>query len=161
MQSMKAPVEKKKTAGFLGGLFGSLRSSTMKAEPEMACIGSSMEQRYSKMPSYPKQKVKKEAKPRAHRQGRKFQHEVDTNVISLDLKVLREDAQLAAGDPIFCENCNAVFNMYSKLEEKQKILADIKEVDEDADMEEEKIPDERMDVDVELGEGEEIWKCEF
>ncbi|CAI2386488.1 unnamed protein product [Moneuplotes crassus] len=105
-------------------------------------------------------KPKKALKSRVRRQGRKFQNEVDANVISLSLKVLKEDAELAAGDPIFCEKCNAVFNSNSKLTEKEKKLAQILEVD-DEDMEDEQIPDEREEEKSQLGEGEEQWDCEF
>lgn len=58
-------------------------------------------------PQMSKKKSKQE-KSRHNRQGRKFKHEIDTNVICLKLKVLKDDAQLAAGDPIFCQGCKAV-----------------------------------------------------
>lgn len=113
---------------------------------------------------------KKQAKERFNRQGRVFKHEVDTNVISLSLKVLKEDAELAAGDPVFCKQCNAVFNMFSKIEEKGKQLEEIKEeVDEDMADEEVKLEkDVVMEDDNkeeilahQKDEGTHIWKCEF
>ncbi|CAI2383029.1 unnamed protein product [Moneuplotes crassus] len=54
-------------------------------------------------------------KVREHRQGRVFKGEVDTNVMSIDLKVLKSDGHIASGDPIFCEACNAVLNIHSKI----------------------------------------------
>lgn len=101
MQEVKA---KKSSGGALGGLFGAIKSvfTGAKATAEMA------------MPN-----VSKMAKARYRRQGRKFKHEIDSNVIALNLKVLKEDAELAAGDPVFCKNCRAVFNMFSKLKERK------------------------------------------
>jgi len=63
--------------------------------------------------------TKKSKKERFNRQGRKFKVEVDTNVMSIGLKVLAENAEVASGDPVFCESCNAVFNKFSKLEENK------------------------------------------
>jgi hypothetical protein len=40
---------------------------------------------------------------------------VDTNVVSIGMRVLKEDPDVVAGDAVFCKNCKAVFNMYSKL----------------------------------------------
>ena len=98
-----------------------------------------------------KKKILKEEKPRYKKQGRKFRHEVDTNVISVKLKCLKEDAELAAGDPVFCEHCKAVFNMYSKLGEpkEENKLEEIKEEEDEDDgvnnMENE----------------DQLWICEF
>jgi hypothetical protein len=100
-------------------------------------------------------KEKKMAKERFKKQGRKFRHEVDTNVISVQLKCLKEDAELAAGDPIFCEKCHAVLNMYSKLGDKneENKLEEIKEAaneeNEDAEMPQD------------IGEDDQLWICEF
>ena len=47
--------------------------------------------------------------------GRKFKHEVDTNVMSIDLSVLKNQVEMATGDPIFCKRCRGVFNWYSQL----------------------------------------------
>jgi len=110
----------------------------------------------------------KSPKPRHNRQGRKFKHQIDTNVIRLKLKVLKDDAELAAGDPIFCEKCEAVFNSYSTLGEKpiekeERKLEEIKEeVDEEINME----VDEEINMEVDEEEKEDIdddklWICEF
>lgn len=40
--------------------------------------------------------------------------EVDTNIFQIDLKVLKDAAEMATGDPEFCKECNAVFNKDSK-----------------------------------------------
>jgi hypothetical protein len=112
-------------------------------------------------PKMAKKKVKQE-KARYKNQGRKFRHEIDTNVISLKLKVLKEDAQLAAGDPIFCQSCKAVFNMYSKLGEKQE-EAKLEEIKEEVD-EEDDVQDEEMKVDKEEDKedtDDKLWICEF
>ena len=103
---------------------------------------------------------KKQVKERFNRQGRVFKHEVDTNVISLSLKVLKEDAELAAGDPVFWKNWNAVFNMFSKLEEKGKRLEDIKE-EVDEDMEEEEKHEKDVDMEDSNKDGTHLWKWEF
>jgi hypothetical protein len=81
-------------------------------------------------------KKPKVAKERVNRQGRKFKAEVDTNIMSIALKVLKEDAELASGDPIFCQKCNGVFNMYSKLTKPE-------------------VAEGEMDAD------SQIWNCEF
>jgi Mg-chelatase subunit ChlD len=109
-------------------------------------------------------------------QGRRFRHEIDTNVISLNLKVLKEDAEIAAGDPVFCEKCGAVFNLYSKIGgdnkiEKEKRLEDIKEeVDEDHDEDMEASDEEPKDKEASSKDpkqeedkvvSENTWICEF
>jgi hypothetical protein len=48
--------------------------------------------------------------------GRKYEQEVDTNVLSLNLSVLKDQTQIATGDPVPCAQCKAIFNMHSKLE---------------------------------------------
>ena len=162
------PLKKKKSKGILGGIFGIFSKKMneeadglhmdppMHNEPPMHMAIMAEEAPQKRMRA---RKPKKAAKGRFKRQGRRFENEIDTNVISLNLKVLKEDAELAAGDPIFCENCNAVFNMYSLIEEKEKKLEEIKE--EDEDMEDQDVPNEREEMEAVLGEDEEIWNCEF
>jgi len=41
--------------------------------------------------------------------------EVDTNVFQINLSCLKENAELATGDPELCKRCKAVFNKDSKL----------------------------------------------
>ena len=60
-----------------------------------------------------KNKVKKEKK------GRHFRQEVDTNVFKISLGTLKNNAEIATGDPIFCKKCNAIFNAKSLVEEKK------------------------------------------
>ncbi len=48
--------------------------------------------------------------------GVKHKQEVDTNVLSINLSVLKDKTALATGDPVFCGKCKAVFNTNSKLE---------------------------------------------
>ena len=93
--------------------------------------------------------IKTKKKQRFNRQGRKFKQEVDTNVMSINLRVLKEDAQLASGDPIFCEGCRAAFNMYSKI------------VEENPDVIQEHKDEENENGDVEMKAIDQIWKCEF
>lgn len=50
-----------------------------------------------------KKKKTKASKPRIKTQNRVFKNEVDTNVICLKLAVLKQDAEIAAGDPVFCK----------------------------------------------------------
>lgn len=59
----------------------------------------------------------KKKKAATQKQGRKFKHEVDTNIMRIDLSVLKEDVDMATGDPIFCKLCKGVFNSLSKLDE--------------------------------------------
>lgn len=68
--------------------------------------------------------------------GKKFNQEVDTNVFSINMSTLKqggEGYEIASGDPIFCKQCNAAFNMHSKVEEVKR--------------------DE--------GEPSQVWQCEF
>jgi len=51
---------------------------------------------------------------RGHK-GIKHKRKVDTNVISLNLKVLKDKGAIATGDPIICTKCKAMFNLHSKL----------------------------------------------
>ena len=51
------------------------------------------------------------------------------------MKVLKSDAQLAAGDPELCGGCSAVFNMYSTLTSETE--------------------------DVKMDDDDQLWRCEF
>lgn len=75
-------------------------------------------------------KVSKEAN-RQKRPARHYRQEIDTNVFKIEFSTLKDKAELATGDPTFCQHCQAVLNLYSKIEE-------IKEGDE-----------------------KQIWTCEF
>jgi len=44
-----------------------------------------------------------------------YNMEVDTNVFQINLSCLKENAELATGDPELCKRCKAVFNKDSKL----------------------------------------------
>ena len=70
--------------------------------------------------------------------NRKIKEEMDTNVMAVDFKVLKDGAVVVAGDPVFCKQCKAVFNKHSKLEAKPE---DFKAEDMDDD--------------------DQIWNCEF
>ena len=48
------------------------------------------------------------------------------------MSCLKDQSELATGDPVFCESCTAVFNKYSKIEETKM-----------------------------MGNEEQIWNCEF
>ena len=106
-----------------------------------------------------KQTKVKKPKTQVNRRGRKFKHEVDTNIMSIDLSVLQKDADMATGDPIFCKQCNGVFNSFSKLVENDVIMEhqdeDKQEDDVDAD---EAIPDERPEAE---DNNNQTWICEF
>jgi hypothetical protein len=51
--------------------------------------------------------------------ARKFKQEIDTNVIKIALNTLKNNAEIATGDPIFCKNCNAILNVNSVVEQNQ------------------------------------------
>ena len=64
------------------------------------------------------QKLKKKMMKRGKKtMARVFKQEIDTNVYKISLSTLKDVAELATGDPIFCLNCQAVFNKHSKVEE--------------------------------------------
>lgn len=54
--------------------------------------------------------------------------------MSIDLNCLTEDAQLASGDPLFCNGCSAIFNNHSKVDTSK---------------------------DAEDGTDDQTWTCEF
>ena len=51
----------------------------------------------------------------------KFEMNVDTNVVSLDLSSLKEAVVMATGDPIFCKQCATAFNLYSRISEVSEV----------------------------------------
>jgi RNase P subunit RPR2 len=61
-----------------------------------------------------KNKDKKRKRP-----ARRIVQEIDTNVYKIAFNTLKDNAELATGDPVFCEECKAVFNQYSKVEERK------------------------------------------
>ena len=65
--------------------------------------------------------------------ARKYKQEIDTNVFRIAFKTLKDKAELATGDPVFCKECQACFNIHSKVEEV-------------------KDPE---------NESKQVWKCEF
>ena len=50
------------------------------------------------------------------RPATKFRQEIDTNIFKIEFKALRDNAQIATGDPIACFKCNAMFNINSVVE---------------------------------------------
>jgi hypothetical protein len=65
----------------------------------------------------------------------KYRQEVDTNVFQISMGCLKDSSvELATGDPLFCSQCQAIFNKHSKIEEIKDVLS---------------------------GEEEQIWSCEF
>lgn len=87
---------------------------------------------------YPPVREKKKKKEIYKKRNRKFRQEVDTNVVSIGMKVLQEDPEVVAGDAVFCFDCQAVFNMHSVLTAPKPAEGGM-EVDED----------------------DQIWVCEF
>ncbi len=63
----------------------------------------------------PSKSMGKKKFSRAVKRNRKFKEEINTNIVSESFDVILEDAQLAAGDPVFCQNCKSVFNKFSKI----------------------------------------------
>ena len=50
--------------------------------------------------------------------GKVFEQEIDTNIFKISLSTLKGgEAELATGDPLFCQKCKSVFNKFSKIEE--------------------------------------------
>lgn len=47
--------------------------------------------------------------------GKRYEQEVDTNVMALDLTILKDKTEIATGDAVVCTNCSAIFNIHSKL----------------------------------------------
>ena len=35
------------------------------------------------------------------------------------MRCLKDNAEIATGDPLFCQDCQAIFNKYSKIEENK------------------------------------------
>ena len=66
-----------------------------------------------------------------------YRQEVDTNVVAINFKVLKEQGELATGDPIFCSSCQALFNKYSLAKGDEEVKHE------------------------ELKEHEQLWVCEF
>jgi hypothetical protein len=38
------------------------------------------------------------------------------------MSCLKDQGELATGDPVFCSNCEAIFNKHSKIEENKQLL---------------------------------------
>jgi hypothetical protein len=51
------------------------------------------------------------------RPAQTYQQEVDTNVYKLTMATLKDGVEIASGDPVFCQNCQAAFSMFSKIED--------------------------------------------
>jgi hypothetical protein len=47
-------------------------------------------------------------------QKRTYEHEVDTNILSLKFEFLKDKVEYATGDPVLCK-CDGVFNLYSNI----------------------------------------------
>lgn len=141
---MSAPQKKK--GGFWSALFGSSSSAKKDSKPK---------KKAEKQP-------KKLSKAKAH--NRRFRQAVDTNIVAIGMDVLQQDAQLAAGDPTFCQNCNSVFNKYSEIKhpDDQK---DIGMAKEDVKAEEDE-KGNRLDLPSQenhevYDEDDQSWTCEF
>lgn len=59
--------------------------------------------------------LKNNAKPKT------YQHEVDTNILSIKFEFLKDKVAFATGDPISCK-CEAILNIHSKLEKIEDSL---------------------------------------
>jgi RNase P subunit RPR2 len=67
------------------------------------------------------QEKKAPAKKRARkRPAQTYQQEVDTNVYKISMATLSHGVELASGDPVFCKNCQALFNSNSKAEDNKE-----------------------------------------
>ena len=45
----------------------------------------------------------------------KYKQKVDTNVFQVSMECLKDAFELATGDPLYCKNCNAIFNLHSQI----------------------------------------------
>jgi hypothetical protein len=45
-----------------------------------------------------------------------YEREIDTNVLKIDFLFMKEQIKCATGNPYFCKKCEAIFNVYSILE---------------------------------------------
>jgi hypothetical protein len=45
-----------------------------------------------------------------------YEHEIDTNILTIKFDFLKDKVGYATGDPFYCKECQAVLNKYSKLE---------------------------------------------
>ena len=86
-----------------------------------------------------KSKKSKKLQERVNKRNRKFKQEVDTNVVSIGLKVLKEDADVNPGDPFECKGCRAILNKFSKLRDLTEEEVKLHEADDE----------------------DKLWKCEF
>jgi len=46
---------------------------------------------------------------------KKAKRQVDTNVFSIALSCLAEQAEISSGDPIYCSTCKGIFNKFSTI----------------------------------------------
>lgn len=98
---------------------------------------------------------------RFRKRNRKFKQQVDTNIVSIGFDVLEQDAQIAAGDPVFCKKCNAVLSMYSKIKTAEEEKAERADKPEDF---KEEMDENGNNLDVEeepYDEDDKIWTCEY
>eukprot|EP00347_Sterkiella_histriomuscorum_P012379 403368807 len=102
--------------------------------------------------------------------ARIFKQEVDTNVFNICMGTLKNDGELATGDPIFCKGCGASFNLHSIIVDAQSNSGMIsssvlgsKKFKEDDQEEQKKEP--VMQIDTGSGydpaQSGKIWPCEF
>ncbi|KRX07681.1 hypothetical protein PPERSA_11230 [Pseudocohnilembus persalinus] len=112
------------------------------------------------------------------------EEDLDTNVIALEFDILKNTNNIAMGDPVQCEKCQAILNKYSKIlnaqqfleisgvqeEKNKKIKNQLKNEEkiEKQEQEENKEKEEKNDKfqivnkkGKELGENESVWICEF
>ena len=66
-------------------------------------------------------KVQKKRVLKKNRAEKVYHQEVDTNVFKIEYSTLKDGAELATGDPLFCQSCQAIFNSLSKVQEVEQI----------------------------------------
>ena len=150
--------EPPKKVGLFSKIFGGGSNSRKKMKKPVAMKSERRVLAAKKAPA-PK-KAKKQLEQRYRKRNRRFVQQVDTNIVSICFDVLEEDAQVAAGDPVFCKKCNCVLNKYSKLKTAEEEKEELAKKQEDAKME---VDEEGKDiVDQEPAEeDDQIWSCEF
>jgi len=67
--------------------------------------------------AYPPARVGKPMPAVPAKAGKKWKQEVDTNVVEIPLTAISSDTVISTGDPVFCEDCRALLNACSVLQQ--------------------------------------------
>ena len=125
-------------------------------------------------PPAPRPAPRQRAKRAKHTRRQRFQQQVDTNLVTISLGTLKDVADIATGDAVFCTKCRAALSVISVLydhEGKYIHGGNLKSSDEansgDAESKTtsasapQSKPLEAALIPAEASEGQQIWCCEF